>query len=319
MTNADDEFGKRIFSPLKSTPPLDLQVAGEEKTRFLHQAESLRQAVPPGSAREDTLNERGRLTGYLRKRPLPLFKGLVAIIVVLIFLVGSSLTVYAAQASLPGEGLYPIKSISEDIRLKLTHSPRARLELTLEYSHRRVAEISQMLATGKNIPSQVSDRFQDELENALQIAVQMDDIQMMKALEEIKGQAESQGRSIDNLISHLTEQNEPALIRLQERLREQVKISAFGESDPQKFRLEIRERQHRLDEAQKSAPINNDSSTTPENKLSTPRPSQAQDEHNNQNKQPIQAPDYNTGSPGQGNPDPGNGNHGPESSRTPQP
>ena len=184
------------FLPLKSTPPLSPQVAGEEKTRFLHQAESLRQVVPPGFAREDTQNERGRLTGHLGKRPLPLFKGLVAIIVALIFLVGSSLTVYASQASLPGDGLYPIKSISEDIRLKLTHSPRARLELTLAYSHRRVSEISTMLAMGKNIPSQVSDRFQDELEGALLIAAQMDDPQMKKALEEIKGQAESQGKTL---------------------------------------------------------------------------------------------------------------------------
>jgi hypothetical protein len=318
MTNADDEFGKRILSPLKSTLPLDPQVAGEEKARFLHQAESLRQAVPPGSAREDTLNERGRLTGYLRKRPFALFKGLVAIIVALIFLVGSSLTVYAAQASLPGEGLYPIKSISEDIRLKLTHSPRARLELTLEYSHRRVTEISKMLEMGNSIPGHVSERFQDELENALQIAVQMDDLQMMKALEEIKGQAESQGRSIDKLFNHLTEQNEPALVRLQERLREQVTLSEFGESDPQKFRLEIRERQHRRDETRKSTPDNNDSVTTPKKKLSTPHPSQAEDVHNNGNKQPTQASN-DTGSPGQGNPDPGNGNHGPESSKTPKP
>jgi hypothetical protein len=319
MTNADDEFGKRILSPLKPTSPLDPHVAGEEKARFLHQAESLRQAVPPGSGREDALNEHGRLTGYLRKQPLPLFKGLVAIIVALIFLVGSSLTVYAAQTSLPGEGLYPIKSISEDIRLKLTHSPRARLELTLEYSHRRVTEISRMLEMGKNIPSQVSDRFQDELEGALLIAAQMDDPQMKKALEEIKDQAENQGKTFNGYISHLTEQNEPAFVRLQERLQEQIKLSAFGESDPQKFRLEIRERQHRRDEAHKSTPNNNDSATTPKKKLSTPRPSQAQDERNNGNKQPTQASDHDTGSPGQGNPDPGNGNHGPEPSRTPKP
>jgi hypothetical protein len=255
----------------------------------------------------------------LRKRPLPLFKGLVAIIVALIFLVGSSLTVYAAQASLPGEALYPIKSISEDIRLKLTHSPKARLDLTLEYSHRRVTEISKMLEMGNSIPGQVSERFQDELENALQIAVQMDDIQMMKALEEIKGQAESQGRTIDKLIPHLTEQNEPAIVRLQERLREQVLLSAFGESDPQKFRLEIRERQQHRDEAQKSTPNINDSATTLKKKSSTPHPSQAEEEHNNRNEQPTQASDHDIGSPGQGNPDPGNGNHGPESSRTPKP
>ena len=319
MRNTDDEFGKRILSPLRATPPLDPQVAESEKARFLLQAESLRQAVPPGSAREDTLKERGILTGYLRKRPLPLFKGLVAIIVALIFLVGSSLTVYAAQASLPGEGLYPIKSISEDIRLQLTFSPRARLELTLEYSHRRVAEISKMLEMGNSIPGHVSERFQDELENALQIAVQMDDIQMMKALEEIKGQAESQGRTIDKLISHLTEQNEPAIARLQERLREQVMLSEFGESDPQKFRFEIRERRYRRNQAHKSTPDIHDSATTPEKNKTTPRPSQAEDKPDNGNKQPTQASDHDTGSPGQGNPDPGNGNHQPESSRTPKP
>jgi hypothetical protein len=317
MTKADDEFGKQILSPLKSTPPIDPQVAAGEKTRFLILAENLRK----GFITNNRVLEKEQKVGLpsMLGRIQPMLRGLVAILIALIVLLGSSLTVYAAQSSLPGEALYPVKSLSENIHLSLTRSPHARLELILKFSQRRVGEISQLLAKGESIPSQVSESFQDELENALQIAMQMDDIQMLKALEKIKGQAESQGRSIDKLFAHLTEQNEPALVRLQERLREQVMLSEFGESDPQNFRNEIRERQHRRDEARKSTPNHFDTVTTPKGSSITPLPSQAGDVREDANSQPTQAPDQDNGAPGQGNPDPGNGNHGPDPSRTPKP
>ena len=317
MTKADDDFGKRILSPLKSTPPIDPQVAAGDKTRFLLLAENLRK----GFITNNRVLEKEQKVGLpsMLVRIQPMLRGLVAILIALIVLLGSSLTVYAAQSSLPGEALYPVKSLSENIHLSLTRSPHARLELTLKFSQRRVGEISQLLAMGESIPSQVSDRFQDELENALQIATQMDDIQMLKALEKIKGQAENQGKTLDELIPHLTEQNEPAIIRIQERLKEQVKLSAFGASDPQKFRTEIRERHNRRDEAQKSTPNHFDTVTTPKGSSITPLPTEAGELRDNGNSQPTQAPDQDNGAPGQGNPDPGNGNHGPDPSRTPKP
>jgi hypothetical protein len=319
MTKAEDEFGKQILSPLKSVPPVDPQVAAEEKARFLLLVEEIRQGILPESSNDSLLQEYGAMKASRGVHRFPLLGGLVALLIALIVIFGSSLTVYAAQGSLPGEGLYPLKSISEDIRLSLTHSPRARLDLTLEYSQRRVGEISQILAMKKNIPAKVSERLQDELESALQIAAQMDDLQMVNALEEIRGQAENQGKTFNGLIPHLTEQNEPAIVRLQERLREQVKLSAFGASDPQKFRMEIRERQNRRMEMHKSNPNAIDKTTIPNEGFTTPYPTEIGNKQDHTPEQPTQAPDSEDDNPGMGNPDPGNGNNKPEPSRTPKP
>jgi len=319
MTRTDDEFGKRILTPLRTAPPIEPQVAAEEKTRYLLQAENLRKGILPDTGREDKHKEHGRLTGFLRKRPLPLLRGLAALLVALIFLVGSSLTVFAAQDSLPGEALYPLKSLSEDVHLSLTHSPQGKLEMTLGYTNRRMDEISHLLATGKPVPALASERFQGELESTLQLAAQMEDKQMQNALSEIKGHAESQGMTIDELITRLPEQAGPAIMHLQDRLREQVTLSAIGENDPQTYRLEVRERQRRHSGIHNPTPANNGSASTPAGGSSTPLPTEAGEEHDNGSGHPTQAPGHDNGGPGQGNPDPGNGNHGPDASHTPKP
>ena len=319
MTRADDEFGKRILTPLRTAPPIDPQVAAEEKTKFLLLGEELHQGYVTGTGSVDKQQDRGISMGLLRKPNLSLLKGLVAALIVLILVIGSSLTVYAAQDRLPGESLYPLKVISEDMRLSLTRSPQAKLEMTLDYTNRRMDEISHLLETGNSLPAQASDRFQGELESALQLASQMEDKQMQNALSEIKGHAENQGKIIDELIEQLPKQDEPAIVRLKDRLYEQVMLSAFGENDPKSFRLEIHERQHRRIQTHKSTPENNATPLTPPDGSPTPQPSEDGEEPDNGSGQSTQAPGHDNGDPGQGNPNPGNGNHGPDASHTPKP
>jgi hypothetical protein len=234
-------------------------------------------------------------------------------------LVGSSLTVSAAQDSFPGDTLYPLKEISEDIRLSLTRSPQARLDVTLDYTNRRVDEITHVLATGKPLTAQASDRFQVELESALQLAAQMEDTQMQNALGKIKNHAENQAMTIEELISNLPEQAEPAIVHLQERLREQVKLSTDGKNDPQTFRLEIRERQNRPSGSHKPTATDNDTTSTPVRDSTAPLPTEAEKDHEDGVGQPTQVPDHGSPDPGQGNSSPGNGNHGPNPSHTPKP
>lgn len=317
MNNADDEFGKRVLASLKPTPPLGLKEAAEEKAKFLLLGENLRQGIIPGSSEPTIQQGNGLSTVFLRKQPTPIIKFMVATMMALIVLVGSSLTVYASQASLPGDALYPLKAVSEDIRLSITRSPQAKLDITLEYTNRRVNEISEAVATGKPLQSQASDRFGDELDSALQLAAQMEDKQMQRALAEIKGHAESQGMTIEDLINQLPKQAEPAIMQLQERLREQVTLSAIGENDPQTYRIKIRERQQRHSETHQPKPVDDKKSSTPDGVSTTPEPTKAKEQPDNGN--PSQAPGNDGSNPGQNNPNPGNGNHGNNPSHTPKP
>jgi hypothetical protein len=319
MKKADDEFGKRILAPLQPTPPLDPNIAAEEKNKYLLQVESIRQGIIPGSDTQEIRQAEAVFSSHRRKQRYTLLRSLAAVLVALIILVGSSLTVYAAQDSLPGESLYTLKAISEDIRLSVTHSPQARLDITLDYTNRRVDEISHLLAVGKSLSAQASERYQGELEGALLLASQMEDTRMLNALEKIKSHAENQGMTIEKLINQLPEQADPAIVRLQARLSEQVKLSMIGEDDPQTFRLAIHERQNLNSHKHKSTPASNDSISTPSSDSTPPSPTNEGGKQNNGNRHSTQSPDDEESSPDEGNPNSGNGNHNPDPSRTQKP
>jgi Domain of unknown function (DUF5667) len=315
-----DEYGKRVFAPLLSAPPIDPQTAAAEKSQFLLQGEYLRLGFIPQAGEIYPERDHQRIDALRGKQPIPLVKALIATLLVLFILVGSSVTVFAAQSSLPGDPLYTIKSWSEDVRLSMTISKKAKLDLTLDYTNRRMDEISNLVADGKTLPDQTSVRFQGELENAIELAAQMDDTQMQLALGQIKHRAESQGMTIENLIKTLPPQAEPAILRLQQRLIEQVQLSTFGQGNPQAFRSQIHERLHKQ-QGPKKSPTPGQSMSTPTEISNTPLPKQEDNGIGNGNgkSQPTEVPGHGGPGKGQGQPTPGNGNHEPELRITPVP
>ena len=246
MTQNDDEldeYGKTILATLRASPEPDPQVLAKERVKFLAQGESLRQSVSPRPKARHIGWINRMVPAFRRKEMLPMLKTLIALVIALSILAGSSFTVYAAQSSLPDEPLYPVKAWSEDVRLALTSSAQGKLDLTLDFTNRRVSEIASLLAGGKILPEKTSTRFQEELDAALELAAEMDDTQLLQALEQIRQHAVTQGTTMADLMTTVSSQANPTLIRLRERLQEQVRLCAAGETDPQGFRLQMRERQ----------------------------------------------------------------------------
>lgn len=314
-----DEYGKRILSPLRQVPSMDAQSAAEARKQFLLQGESLRQGLisQPAASERQTSKEKTNIFAMFRHKPL--LKGLVAVVfAVLVILSGSSITVAAAQGSLPGEPLYAIKSWSEDVRLSMTRSTEAKLNLTLDYTNRRVDEISGLLAGGKVLNDQTSDRFQQELDNALQLAAQLDDNQLHIALGQIKKHAQSQGMTIEELIDMLPSQAEPTVIHLQRRLDEQVQLSVFGEMNPQAFREQMHLRHQK-----QQGPIHPAETVQPESiepgMTVTPIPERNEGNGGNKMQQSTDTPGQANPGNGKGQNTPGNGNHGPNESSPQQP
>jgi len=58
----------------------------------------------------------------------------------------------AAAQSIPGDVLYPVKIVSEDLRLRLAAQPSERLSLEALYAQRRVDEVLRLLALGRELP-----------------------------------------------------------------------------------------------------------------------------------------------------------------------
>ena len=303
-----DEYGKKILAPIKDTPALEPAIQAEEKAKFMQLGVDLRASAILDQNITSHSQSSGTSVAKQGKLSISLFKVLVITLLVLVFVAVSSISVYAAQSSLPGEPLYSIKSFSEDIRLSLTFSTQTKLNLTLDLTNRRMGEIRSLIADGRSVPVQAANRYQHELEDALQLAAQLDDTQLKNALNQVRISAQDQGLTVEELKLQQPNQNSTAFLRLQERLQEQVQLSTIGEKDPQEFRKEIRERAHNQGSKHLSTPDENES--TAEYNLETPMPSSTDSGLNTPSSEP-----------GEGNQDanPGNGNHGMNPTHTPKP
>lgn len=74
----------------------------------------------------------------------------VAVCVVLLVFFLSGGTVLAADGSMPGNPLYPVKLITENVRVSLTGSEEKKAELYALFADRRMAELDYLVAKGKS-------------------------------------------------------------------------------------------------------------------------------------------------------------------------
>jgi len=66
------------------------------------------------------------------------------LIVGVIFL-GAGGAAFASQGSLPGETLYPVKILTEDIRTSIAASPESKAELHITFASRRIQEVKEII------------------------------------------------------------------------------------------------------------------------------------------------------------------------------
>jgi len=88
----------------------------------------------------------------------------VVVAAVLAVLIAGSGTVMAADSSMPGNPLYPVKLATENVRLSLTSSDVAKAELYATLANRRVAEIAHAVEKNKAKHVQrVTERLNEHL------------------------------------------------------------------------------------------------------------------------------------------------------------
>ncbi len=85
--------------------------------------------------------------------------------------VGSAGIAYAAQDSLPGDGLYGVKIGIESARLALASAPDARVRLLTEFADQRIAEASALINSNREADlGRALDEYQAEIDE-LQILI----------------------------------------------------------------------------------------------------------------------------------------------------
>ncbi len=147
---------------------------------------------------------------------------------------GTGATVIAAQGSLPGEGLYPVKQFIEEVRVSVTTDPQAQLDLHLELAEVRAHEVEQLAQQQRLIPDDVPVQLETQLQAALQIAAQLGEPHMQAALNQIQLRVETQAQVMAQVRA-----GTPDSIGLQQAdraLNQARQMSQLGLTDPLTFR-----------------------------------------------------------------------------------
>jgi hypothetical protein len=163
------------------------------------------------------------------------------IIVLSLLFGGTGAAVVAAQDSLPGEGLYALKTLTEDIQLTFTHNQEKRLEKALDFVNNRFVEASILENEGQQWSyaktTELTERLEKNLKDALLSAAAMDNPE--SGLTSIKDQIKVlyvaiQKRPQDQ-VSHDRPDGGNDHPQLRVMFRKSYEIVVVGLEDPQNF------------------------------------------------------------------------------------
>lgn len=152
---------------------------------------------------------------------------------------GGAATVHAAQDDLPGQALYPVKTLSEDVRLYFTSNPQEEINLLMQLVQTRVEEMTALAAQGETIPGEVQLRLEQHVEQALHTAAGMDDASMAGALMQIRTNLQTQTQTM--LQTQYPGEAEQVMTQTRTMLEERLRLVDSGLADPQGFRNTVRQ------------------------------------------------------------------------------
>jgi hypothetical protein len=233
LDDLDPKLQEKL-NTLQSTKSRNPDFAARGKARYL--AEALQLAVTSTEQKRLTLWIENIKTLFRRKEKAPMFTTLISVFLILTALLGGGgVTVVAAQSSQPGDLLYPVKTISEDIYYQLTTGDQDRLNLSLDYADLRMVEIQNMLEEGHLPSDAILLRLQTHLQTALELSVK-NASEADRLLEQTRLQIEKQ------LQTHLQQpSSNPAgeTLRLQVRDMLQVRIGWIEDGLKQMAQLRV--------------------------------------------------------------------------------
>lgn len=215
-------------------PPGGL-AAGRE--RMLAQAARERERAPAALA--PTIGIRRRIK--MRFASATRLMGILLAVVVGLSVIGGGVAL-AADDSLPGDTLYPVKLAVEDARLGLASSPEAQVALALRLADERTEEIEALIAQGAPVPENVTARMEQHLQRAMRFAAHAPEEAMPGLLEQIAARTQTQTRILDRIRENAPERDQTRLETTQRTCEQAFGEAQAGLDDPESFRLRHQER-----------------------------------------------------------------------------
>ena len=148
----------------------------------------------------------------------------------------SSAGLVAAQHSLPGSPLYPLKLLSEEIGLSLTSDVTRKADMYLRLALERAQEITRLAETGQAIDPATVERMKARLQQALQLAARLDDAQLNSWLAEARQNLFNQASSLQQAQLGTTGSMRALLEQAATQLKQAGEQVEAGQQDPQRFR-----------------------------------------------------------------------------------
>ena len=226
MTEELDPQLKQLLDDMKPVPPRDPVRAARGRARFLAE-----------SAQPVSVNPFLSLINQIHIFRKERFSMNTILVITLFFTTlfgGAAGTVYAAQDDLPTEALYPVKTLTEDLRLSLVSDSQTRLILLADLAQTRTQEMVQLAEAGIVPPEATLSRLQDHTRLAFDLAASLPDTDMLKTMEQLRDRLRTQLRLIDECDA----QGDPLQTMTQTRLmlQEHLRLLDDGLADPQGFR-----------------------------------------------------------------------------------
>jgi hypothetical protein len=235
---------KKHLEALQETPARDPQQKDQGRMQFLRQAQAM-QPQRKTSLWEQIVSWLGGFQGTARKRWAVTLAGIAAALILTLASVGG--TVYASQNSLPGDALYPVKTLTEKVQLRLEHDPEDRIQLYSSFAHRRILEIQVMLEKGEPVPHSALNRLEQHTERMLQETASLQEQQLEHALQQIQTNLQEQSQAVDRIHQSTPEEADPGLAQAKERIKQRIELIASGLENPHSYQEKLKQNRFKPD------------------------------------------------------------------------
>lgn len=169
-------------------------------------------------------------------KPVAIVNGLrvpVAALVVVVGLAGSGAgVVYAAQNSLPGEVLYPVKIGSENVRLAFTLAPESKARLNLELAGRRVDEAVAQSERGQDVSHATSEGVARHLDAAIKEIKNLDENQSKSLISQLSEATINQQATLSQALSDSPEEKKAGLEETIDASRRGSAVAVVADANP---------------------------------------------------------------------------------------
>jgi|GEM_PF-6317884 len=190
---------EEVFSAMQNAPDPNPVRQASARQAFLALARRYRreQAISTaGFVRHKEWSDIPRQPG---KETIPMLSLVRALIVVAALAGVATGAVYAADASLPGQLLYPADLAMEQVQMSLAVQQETQAELALRAATERADEL-RLIAQAGNPPDQaVLERLRVQLELAFQAASRLQQQQMVPLMVQMRDMAQEQARLMQQL------------------------------------------------------------------------------------------------------------------------